>query len=145
MTDQPPRRNVEIFYGDRVVTSAYVTVSPAVSHTVRASVHAQSGHLPAGSRTNLIDAILELPEVQASGHLEVTVPLGDAESIQRLGQRTYRMTTRAAGASVLIDADLPEDRSLARGTPTDPTTATTFTGRALCAGNRDPPEQIEEG
>jgi len=87
MTDQPPHRNVEIFYGNRVVTSAYVTVSPAVSHTVRASVHAQSGHIPAGSRTNLIDAILELPEVQASAHLEVTVPLGDAESIQRLGQR----------------------------------------------------------
>ena len=31
----PPNRNVEIFYGNRVVTSAYVTVSPAVSHTAR--------------------------------------------------------------------------------------------------------------
>src|SRR5664279_2808926 len=124
----------------------HMSPCPRLSRTQPgASVHAQSGHLPAGSRTNLIDVILELPEVQASAHLEVTVPLGDAESIQRLGQRTYRMTTRAAGASVLIDADLPEDRSLARGTPTDPTTATTFTGRALCAGNRDPAEQIEEG
>jgi hypothetical protein len=105
MTDQPPHRNVEIVYGNRVVTSAYVSVSPTVSHTVRASVHARSGHLPAGSRTNLIDAILDLPEVQASAHLEVTVPLGDAESIQRIAQRTYNMTTRAAGASALIDAD----------------------------------------
>jgi len=38
--------------------------------------------------------------------LEATVPLGDAESLHRLRERTDYMTTRAAGCSALIDADL---------------------------------------
>ncbi len=53
---------------------------------------------------------LDLPELQGSTHLEATVPLGDAESLQRLRERTDNLTTRAAGASALIDADLPDDQ-----------------------------------
>ena len=110
MTDEARYRSVEICYGDRVVTSAQVTMSSAVPRTARASLHAEAGHLPAGSRTNLIDALLDLPEVRNSVHLQVTCQLGDAESIERLRQRTNHMITRAAGASALIDADLPGDQ-----------------------------------
>ena len=77
--------------------------------TAQVSLHAESGHLPVGSRASLVDAVLDLPEVQNSTHLEATVPLGDAESLQRLSERTDHMTTRAAGASALIDAELPDD------------------------------------
>ena len=38
------------------------------------------------------------------------VPLGDAESLQRLEERTDGMTTRAAGSSALVDADLPDEQ-----------------------------------
>jgi hypothetical protein len=53
---------------------------------------------------------VDLPELQGGTHLEATVPLGDAESLQRLRERTSHMTTRAAGASALIDAELPDDQ-----------------------------------
>ena len=66
----------------------------------------ESGHLPTGSRARLVDAVLDLPELQSSGHLEATVSLGDAESLHRLRERTDDVITRAAGCSALVDADL---------------------------------------
>ena len=42
---------------------------------------------------------MDLPEVQASSRLEATVPLGDAESLERLRQRTDDAVTRPAGSS----------------------------------------------
>ena len=91
MADRAVHRNVEVSDGDRVVASAQVDTSPEDPDTVRASLHAESGHLPVGSRANLVDAVLDLPEVQGSPHLEATVPLGDAESLQRLRERTDDM------------------------------------------------------
>ena len=38
------------------------------------------------------------------------VVLGDAESLQRLRERTDDTSTRATGASALVDADLPDDQ-----------------------------------
>ena len=110
MADQSAHRNVEVTDGDRVVASAEVDTSPEDPDTVRASLHAESGHLPVGSRASLVDAVLDLPELQGSTHLEATIPLGDAESLQRLRERTDDMSTRAAGASALIDAHLPDDQ-----------------------------------
>jgi hypothetical protein len=74
------------------------------------SLHAESGHLPVGSRASLVDAVVDLPELHGSSRLEATIPLGDSESLQRLSQRTHYMTTRAAGSTALIDAELPDDR-----------------------------------
>jgi hypothetical protein len=110
MADHAARRNVEVSDGDRVVASAQVDASPDTPDTAQASLHAEAGHLAVGTRASLVDAVLDLPELQGSTHLEATVPLGDAESLQRLRERTDNMTTRAAGASALIDADLPDDQ-----------------------------------
>ena len=109
MADQPAHRHVEVSDGKRVVASAQVTTSPEDPGTAQASLQAESGHLLAGSRASLVDAVLDLPELQGGAHLEATVPLGDAESLQRLEERTDGMTTRAAGSSALVDADLPDD------------------------------------
>jgi hypothetical protein len=94
MADQAEHRNVE------------VTASPGTPTTARAYLHAESGHLPTGSRARLVDAVLDLAELRGNDHLEATVALGDAESLHRLRERTDDMTTRAAGCSALIDADL---------------------------------------
>ena len=110
MADEPAHRKVEVTDGDRVVASAQVDTSPDAPDTARASLHAESGHLPVGSRASLVDAVLDLPELQGGTHLEATVPLGDAESLQRLRERTDDMSTRAAGSSALVDADLPKDQ-----------------------------------
>ena len=110
MTDQAEHRKVELSDGDRVVASARVTASPDAATTARVSLHAESGHLPTGSRARLVDAVLDLPELQGSTHLEATVPLGDSESLQRLRERTNDMTIRGAGSSALVNAALhPND------------------------------------
>jgi hypothetical protein len=111
MADQYAHRRVEVSEGERVIASALVTTSPEDPRTAQASLQAESGHLPVGSRASLVDAVLDLPELQGGAHLEATVPLGDAESLQRLEERTDGMTTRAAGSSALVDADLSDDQA----------------------------------
>lgn len=49
----------------------------------------------------------DLPGVRASSRLEATVPLGDAESLERLRERTDDTVTRQAGSTALVDGDIP--------------------------------------
>ena len=106
MTDHGKHHNVELRDGDAPITSADVITSTHSDGTVQVSLHAESGHLPPGSRANLVDAVLDLPDVETSAHLQATVPLGDVESLERLRQRTDDMRTRAAGSTILVDSDL---------------------------------------
>jgi hypothetical protein len=52
---------------------------------------------------------MDLPEVKASNRVEATVPFGDAESVERLRERTDDATLRAAGSTTLLDANVPPD------------------------------------
>jgi hypothetical protein len=103
---QTPRR-VEIKHDDQTVAAAEVTASTRGGRTARASLHPTSGHSTPGSRASLVDAVLDLPEVQASERLEATVPLGDGESLQRLRDRTEATEIRAAGSTALVNAKIP--------------------------------------
>ena len=107
MTDHEDARRVEIKDGDQTVAAA--EVSQRGGGTARASLHAASGHVPPGRRADLVDAVVDLPEVQASSRLEATIPLGDGESLDRLRERTEETTSRAAGSTALVDASLPGD------------------------------------
>jgi hypothetical protein len=109
MTNPDTPRRVEIKHDDQTVAAAEVTASTH-GGTARASLHPNSGHLRQGSRASLVDAVLSLPEVQASERLEATVPLGDGESLQRLRERTGTAQTRPAGSTALVDAPIPPDR-----------------------------------
>ena len=60
-----------------------------------------------GRRADLVDAVVDLPEVQASSRLEATIPLGDGETLDRIRERTEETTSRAAGSTALVDASLP--------------------------------------
>ena len=51
--------------------------------------------------------VMDSPEAQAGSRLEATIPLGDAESLERLRERTEDTVTRAAGSTALVDADIP--------------------------------------
>jgi uncharacterized phage protein gp47/JayE len=100
---------------------ALADVEPTDDHgVVRASLHAQAGHLPTGTRTRLVDAVLDLPQTQDSDRLEATLPLGDAESLDRLRERCDEVQTRPAGASCLVDAALPTDAADAQGSRPEP-------------------------
>ena len=103
-------RHVEIRVGDQMVAAAEVTTAAGPEGTARTSLHAAAGHLAPGCRANLVDTVMDLPEVQASQRLEATVPLGDGEFLERLRERTSGAVTRPAGSTVLFDAAIPPPR-----------------------------------
>jgi hypothetical protein len=104
-------RQVEVAEHGEVV--AVADIEPTDDQgVVRASLHAQAGHLPIGARTRLVDAVLDLPQTQDSNRLEATLPLGDAESLDRLRERCHELQARPAGASCLVDAALPADAAV---------------------------------
>jgi hypothetical protein len=114
MTSPEQSRHVEVKDGDQIVAAAEVTALGDAEGTIRASLLPSSGPAPPGSRADLVDAVMDLPEVQASSRLEATVPLGDADSLQRLRERTEDAVTRPAGSTALVDADIPP------GSPANP-------------------------
>ena len=107
MNNPDTPRHIEIKDGDQTVAAAEVTAPEGAGGTARTSLFAASGHVAPGSRANLVDAVMDLPEVQASARLEATVPLGDGESLERLRQRTEDTVTRPAGSTALLDASIP--------------------------------------
>ena len=119
MTDPDTSQNVEIKDGDQTVAAAEVTTSPEADGTAQASLHAASGHIAPGSRASLVDAVMDLPEVQQSARLKAAVPLGDTESLWRLRERTDDTVTRPAGSTALVDANIPPDREPESGQQPD--------------------------
>jgi len=114
MTSPDRPRYVEVKDGDQTVAAAEVTTLDNAEGTVRTSLLPSSGHTPPGSRASLVDAVMDLPEVQASSRLEATVPLGDSESLERLRERAEETVTRPAGSTALVDADISPARRAAR-------------------------------
>jgi len=55
--------------------------------------------------------VLDLPEVQESARLEAAFQLGDSESLHQLQERCEDVSTRPAGWSALVDANLPSSRA----------------------------------
>jgi hypothetical protein len=104
MTDRVTRRHVEIKEGDRTVAAADVSMPEEGDGAARASLHASSGHVAPGRRAELVDRVLDLPEVRDGSRLEASVPIGDGESLDRFRERCDDVTTRAAGSSALLDA-----------------------------------------
>jgi hypothetical protein len=92
---------------DRTAAVAEVTTSAGPEGTVRTSLYAKGERVRRGDRTTLVDAVMELPEVQSSDRMEATVPYGDIESVERLRERTDDPELRAAGATTLLDANIP--------------------------------------
>ena len=107
MTDPGRPRHVEIKDGNKTVAAAEVTTSQEPGGTAQASLHAVPGHIAPGSRASLVDAVMDLPEVRASEHLQASVPLGDGESLERLRERTDDADTHPAGSTALLDAKIP--------------------------------------
>jgi hypothetical protein len=109
MTDPDRPRHIEVGDDGQPAAAADVTTSGGADGTVRASLHAPAGHIAPGHRARLVDAVMDLPEVQASGRMEATIPRGDGESLERLRERTADAITRPAGSTTLLDADIPSE------------------------------------
>jgi hypothetical protein len=89
----------------RTVATAEVhpTDDPGLVHS---DLHVESGHLPGGTRTRLVDAVLEHPQVDEADRLLATMPLGDTEMLDRVRERCDGVEARAAGATKLVEARL---------------------------------------
>ena len=110
MTDPETSRHVEIKDDDdRTAAVAEVTTAKGPEGTVRTSMYAMNEHVRPGDRAALVDEVMGLPEVKASNRVEAAVPFGDAESVERLRERTDDVVLRAAGGTTLLDANLPPD------------------------------------
>ena len=99
-------RHIEIGDVEHTVAAADIT-SEGPGGTARASLRTESGHITPGRRASLVDAVLDLPEVRESAHLKVVFPLGDGETLQRLQERCRDVRTHPAGASAIMEANLP--------------------------------------
>ncbi len=132
MTNPEPPRHVEIKDDDdHIVAEADVTTALGPEGTVRTSMHAKNEHARRGDRTHLVDTVMDLPEVQASERMEASVPYGDGESLDRLRERTEDAQTRVAGATTLLDANLPSG-------PAQPTSASEAQHGQEPAGGHQP-------
>jgi hypothetical protein len=107
MTNPDTPRHVEVRDDDQTVAAAEVAASGDAGGTARTSLHAESGHVAPGKRADLVDAVMDLPEVQASARLQAAVPIGDSESLERLRERTEETVTRPAGSTALVEAVIP--------------------------------------
>ena len=111
MTDPETTRHVEIKdEGGETVAEAEVTTARGPEGTVRTSMHAKDASVRPGHRARMVDVVMDLPEVQASDRVEAAIPYGDGESLERLRERTEDAQARAAGATTLLDANIPSDR-----------------------------------
>ena len=112
MTNPKTPRHVEIKdQDDHTAAEAEVTTDRGPEGTVRTSMHAKDAYVRTGHRARLVDAVMDLPEVQASDRVEAAIPYGDGESLERLRERTEDAQARAAGATTLLDANIPSSRS----------------------------------
>lgn len=104
MPDQP--RHVIVEGDGRILAEALVHADPERS-VVAATLRVEAGHLPMGTRTQLVDAVLDQAVAPPGTHLEVTLPAGDAEILDRMRERCAEVETHAAGASVRLSAEIP--------------------------------------
>jgi hypothetical protein len=74
MTKPEASRHVEVKDGDHIVADAEVSASAEPGGTARATLRAASGHIAPGSRASLVDAVMDMPEVQGSSRLEAAIP-----------------------------------------------------------------------
>src|ERR1700761_6085988 len=111
MTNPETSRHIELKdEAERTTAVAEVSTDAGPEGTVRTSLYAKAEHVRPGDRASLVDQVMDLPEVQAADRLEATVPFGDTESVERLRERTDDAELRAAGATTLLDANVPPPR-----------------------------------
>ena len=102
------RKHVTVQHDERTVAEAEIEAHPE-QPTVHVSLSVDAGQLPPGTRTQLVDAVLDLPEMTSGTHLSLTMPAGDAEMLDRMRERCADVDSHRAGASLIVEATV--DRS----------------------------------
>ncbi|WP_375424934.1 hypothetical protein [uncultured Friedmanniella sp.] len=98
-------KQITVEENGEVLARASVSVSEE-THDARAQVHVAPGHLPAGTRQKMADAVHDAVSEDDGRHLTASVPLGDAELVRGLGERMQDVSLRAAGATSIIEGQI---------------------------------------
>lgn len=86
-------------------TLATAEVHPTgTAGVVHSDLHVESGHLPMGTRSRLVDAVLAHPDVDSADRLVATMPLGDTEMLARVRECCDQVEAHAAGATKVVEA-----------------------------------------
>ncbi len=103
------------------MTRTHITVPTAAEHPVATAdvtvgdgaVHVEfaveTGHVPATSRHDLVEAVFDLPDLSDGTAVEVSLPLGDADLLFGVGAHCTQLHTHAAGTTCLVDAIVSAD------------------------------------
>jgi len=105
MTRDQQDSSIRIEDGGRVLATAEVTPTDAPG-VVHSDLHVEPGQLPQGTRTRLVDAVLDSPQVDGAEKLLATMPISDTEMLARVRERCDDVEARAAGATKLVEATL---------------------------------------
>ena len=81
------------------------------SGVVHSDMHVESGHLPVGTGSRLVDAVLAHPDVDHADRLMATMPLGDTEMLARMRECCDQVEAHAAGATKLVEARVHKGRT----------------------------------
>ena len=106
-------QHVTVQDGERTIGEADVRLVPD-QDSLHVSLSVDAGQLPPGTRTQLVDAVLDLPEMTPGTQLRATLPAGDGEMLDQIRNRLTDVMTRQAGASLIVEATVKDDRG-ARG------------------------------
>jgi hypothetical protein len=101
-----PEIEIEIEAEGRTVASAEVH-APADDGVLHSDLHAESGQLPPGTRSRLVDAVLDSSSRQQAERLVATMPKGDTEMLDRVRERCDDVEAHAAGSTKIVEATLP--------------------------------------
>jgi uncharacterized caspase-like protein len=105
MTQSADRPTIEIDEAGHTVATAEIHGS-ADTGVLHSDLHVESGHLPMGTRTRLVDAVLDSAEGDQADRLVATMPLSDTEMLDRVRERCDDVETRAAGSTKIVEARL---------------------------------------
>ena len=103
-------RRIAIRHGHHLMASA--SLRPTGDQRVSVVIHVESGHLPPEARPELVDALLATAAAIRATHLDVALPLGDAELLADFRLHCADVRTRVAGATCLLSAELTPAPSL---------------------------------
>ena len=105
MTQSADRPTIEIdVAGHRVATAEIHDSDDA--QVLHSDLHVESGHLPSGTRTRLVDAVLDSAQGDQADRLVATIPLSDTDLLARVRERCDDVETRAAGSPKIVEARL---------------------------------------
>jgi len=96
-------QHVTVQDGQRTIGEADIRPVPD-QDSLHVSLSVDAGQLPPGTRTQLVDAVLDLPGMTPGTQLTATVPAGDGEMLDQMRHRLADVETRRAGASLIVTA-----------------------------------------